>query len=88
MEPRQEIGRITHFYPKISVAVVELEAPLAVGEEISVLGNTTHLEGVVQSMQIEHKEVERAASGQSIGLKVCGRVREGDFVYKQPHAVS
>lgn len=88
MEPRQEIGRITHFYPKISVAVVELEAPLAVGEEVSVLGNTTHFEEVVQSMQIEHREVERAVSGQSIGLKVHGRVREGDLVYKQPHAVS
>jgi putative protease len=65
-----------------------LEAPLAVGEKVSVLGNTTHFEEVVQSMQIEHKEVERAAPGQSIGLKVCGRVREGDLVCKQLHAVS
>jgi hypothetical protein len=34
-------------------------------------------------MQIEHKDVQRAESGQSIGLKVMQRVRETDMVYKK-----
>ncbi len=82
MEARQEVGRIAHFYPKISVAVVELKAPLAVGDKITIVGKTTRLEQVVDSMQIEHMEVRSAGPGQSIGLKVSGRVRETDAVYK------
>lgn len=82
MEARQEVGRITHFYPKILVAVVELKHPLAVGDRIQIIGPTTHLEQVVESMQIEHKAITSAAGGQSIGLKVADRVRETDVVYR------
>jgi len=82
MESRREVGRITHFYPKIMVAVVELKLPLAVGDKIQIVGPTTHLEQAVDSMQIEHEAVAKAASGQSIGLKVVDRVRETDVVYK------
>jgi putative protease len=78
-----EIGRITHFFSKISVAVIELKAPLAVGDTILIKGPTTDFEQVVESMQIEHKNVQRAEAGQSIGLKVAQRVREKDIVYKK-----
>jgi hypothetical protein len=80
MEARQEVGRVSHYYPKISVAVVDLKRPLAVGDKIHIDGKTTHLEEVVQSMQIEHKGVACANPGQSVGLKVCARVREADVV--------
>ncbi len=82
MESKQEVGRITHFFPKISVAIVELKAPLAVGDKVTIAGTTTRLEQVVKSMQIEHKSVKTAVIGQSIGLKVMGKVRESDIVYK------
>jgi putative protease len=78
-----EVGRITHFFTKISVAVVELKAPLAVGDRIVIKGPLTDFEQVVDSMQIEHKNVTRAEAGQSIGLKVAQRVREKDVVYKK-----
>jgi putative protease len=78
-----EVGRVTHFFTKISVAVVELKAPLAVGDRIVIKGPTTDFEQVVESMQIEHKNVTRAEAGQSIGLKVNQRVREKDVVYKK-----
>jgi putative protease len=78
-----EIGRVTHFFSKISVAVVELKAPLAVGDTVHIKGPTTDFEQVVESMQIEHKNVQRAEAGQSIGLKVAQRVREKDIVYKK-----
>ncbi len=77
-----EIGRVTHYFTKISVAVVELSASLAVGDRIRIKGPTTNFEQVVESMQIEHNNVERAEAGQSIGLKVKERVRERDIVYK------
>ena len=78
-----EVGHITHFFSKISVAVIELKAPLAVGDTILIKGPTTDFEQVVESMQIEHENVQRAEAGQSIGLKVAERVREKDMVYKK-----
>lgn len=78
-----EIGLITHFFPKINVAVVELKAPLCVGDTITVKGPNTDFEQVVDSIQIEHQNVQRAEKGQSVGLKVAERVRETDTVYKK-----
>lgn len=78
-----EVGHITHFFSKISVAVVELKAPLTVGDRILVKGPATDFEQVVDSMQIEHQNIQRAESGQSIGLKTVQSVRERDIVYKK-----
>jgi translation elongation factor EF-1alpha len=78
-----EIGKITHFFSKICVAVIELKKPLTVGDTIMVKGPTTDFEQKVDSMQIEHKNVQNAEAGQSIGLKVAERVRETDVVYKK-----
>ena len=77
-----EVGRVTHFYPKISVAIVELKAPLNIGDKILIRGATTNFEQTVESMQIEHKNIEKAEAGQIIGLKVKERVRENDKVYR------
>jgi putative protease len=78
-----QVGRITHFFSKISVAVLELTAPLAVGDRILVKGPSTDFEQVVESMQIEHENIQRAEAGQSIGLKTEQHVRERDIVYKK-----
>ena len=78
-----QVGHITHFFSKISVAVVELTAPLAVGERILVKGPSTDFEQVVESMQIEHKNIPRAEAGQAIGLKMAEHARERDVVYKK-----
>ena len=78
-----EVGRITHFFSKISVAVVELTAPLAVGDRILVKGPSTDFEQAVESMQIEHQNIPRAEAGQSIGLKLAQLAKEKDAVYKK-----
>lgn len=78
----KEIGVVSHYYAKISVAVVELKDTIRVGDRILIRGDTTNFEQVVESMQIEHKNVESAGIGQSIGLKVNEGVREGDKVYR------
>ena len=83
MEPQYEkIGRITHFYTKPSVTVIELSAPLNKGDKIVIRGSTTNIEQTVDSMEIEHKQIPNAQAGQSIGMKVLGRVRENDIVYR------
>lgn len=76
------VGKVTHYFTKISVAVVELLDELKIGDRISIEGATTNFQQTVGSMQIEHKNVEVATAGQAIGLKVDQRVREGDAVYK------
>jgi len=81
-EEKKIVGKITHYYPKISVAVVELQAPINIGDKVLIKGSSTNFEQVVESMQIEHKDVRSAEAGQSIGLKVKERVRENDVVYK------
>jgi len=78
----KEIGKITHFFSKISVAVIELSDGVAVGDKIHIKGATSDFEQAMSSMQIDHQEVKEAKSGDSIGLKVNEPVREGDMVYK------
>jgi selenocysteine-specific translation elongation factor len=82
-EKVQKIGHVAHFFPKISVAVIALSAPLSVGDTIVIKGPNTDFEQEVASMQIEHVNVSKAGAGQSVGLKVKERVRETDSVYKK-----
>ncbi len=83
MEPQYEkVGLITHFYSKPSVAVIELSAPLNTGDKIVIRGSTTNIEQTVDSMQVEHEQIPNAQAGQSIGMKVLGKVRENDVVYR------
>lgn len=76
------VGKVSHYFTKIGVGVIELSDELKVGDRISIEGATTNLQQTVASMEIEHKSVQSAGAGQSIGLKTEQRVREGDLVYK------
>ncbi|MFW6117387.1 MAG: translation elongation factor-like protein [Thermoproteota archaeon] len=78
-----EVGYVTHFFTDINVAIVDLKGTLSVGDQILVKGATTDFEQEVESMQIEHEDIEKATAGHSIGLKVKKRVRENDIVYKK-----
>lgn len=76
------IGRVRHYFPKVGVAVVMLEGNLKIGDRISLEGKHTNYGQVVSSMQKEHKNIQQAARGDDIGLKVEYRVHEGDLVHK------
>ncbi len=80
--PEKEVGRVSHYFSKISVAAVDLTDTLAVGDKIHIKGHTTDFEQIVESMQIEHENVVKATKGQSVGIKVKDHVREHDTVYK------
>jgi hypothetical protein len=64
------------------VAIVVLTLPLAVGDRILVKGPSTDFTQIVESMQIDRKNISRAEGGQSIGLKLSKQAREKDVVYK------
>lgn len=78
-----KIGKVTHYYDKINVAIIELDADLAKGEKIKFSrGGEDLFEQVVESMQIEHEQLEKAKKGDTVGLKVDEEVKEGAEVFK------
>jgi len=81
-EEKKLVGKISHYYGKIGVAVVEVSDKISVGDKISIEGIATNLQQTVDSMEIEHKKIQMAKAGDAIGLMVKDRVREGDAVYK------
>lgn len=82
-EEGQLIGEVIHYFGKIGVAVVKLKDTLSVGDEIRIVGGeSTDFTQKVESMEIEHKKIQEAKAGDSIGLKVKEKVREGYKVYK------
>jgi putative protease len=82
MSERKQIGKITHFFSKIGVAVVELTGTVKVGDTILIKGAHTEFEQTIDSMQIEHESIQEAGKGQSVGLKVDQKVHENDAVFK------
>ncbi|MBN1317297.1 MAG: hypothetical protein JXA42_17575 [Anaerolineales bacterium] len=78
------IGRVTHYYSGISVAVVMLKDTLQMGDSVYFLGHTTDFGQKVSSLQIDHKPIKEAGPRQSVAIKVLQRVRQGDGVYKIP----
>ena len=76
------VGKITHYFDKIGVAVVEVLAPIKVGDQIKISGHGKEFTQEVTSMQIEHQQVQEVLKGQSVGMKVDQPVKEGDEVYK------
>lgn len=82
MVEKKLVGKISHFYPKISVAVIDLEDTIRVGDKISIEREAGSFEQNIESIQIEHENIREAKKGQSIGLKVNERTREGAKVFK------
>ena len=78
----EKVGVVSDFFARINVAGINLSAPLRVGDTIRIKGHTTDFEQTVESMQIEHEQVEEAKAGQSVGIKVKDRCRHGDEVFK------
>ncbi len=80
----KEIGYVSNYFSRISVAAVEVTAgTVSVNEILHIKGRTTDLEIEVDSMQIDHESVTEVKQGESICLKVPERVRRKDKVYKK-----
>jgi len=79
----KEIGYVSNYFGKLSVAAVELtDGTLCVGDTVRFKGHTTDFQLKVDSIQIEHESVTEAKKGDSVGLKVSERVRKKDKVFK------
>jgi len=83
MAEEKKVGVITHYFTKVGVGIINLtDGDLKVGDNIHVKGHTTDFNQTVESMQIEHQNVNEAKRGAQVGIKVKDHVREHDVVYK------
>jgi hypothetical protein len=78
-----EVGVVQDYFAKIGVAALQVTAHgIKVGDEIHFKGHTTDFNQRVDSLQIEHAQVNEAGPGASVGTRVKDRVRAGDAVFK------
>lgn len=70
--PDKKVGTITHYYDKIGVAVVKLQSgDLKVGDTIKLTDKDgNEFTQKIDSMQIEHANIDIAKKGDEFGLKV------------------
>jgi translation elongation factor EF-Tu-like GTPase len=79
----KKVGEVIKFFGKIGVAAIRLtEGSLKVGDKVHIVGHTTDVTQMIDSMQIENNNVPEAGPGADIGIKVVGKVREHDVIYK------
>jgi translation elongation factor EF-1alpha len=77
----KKIGVITHYFGQIAVGIIELSAPLKIGDKIRIKGVHDDFVQEVETMQIEHEAVESAEKSDLVGIKVIQKVHPNDVVY-------
>lgn len=78
-----KIGTVSHYFGHLGVAAVEItDGELRTGDMVHIKGHSTDFQQTVESIQIEHEQVEVAKPGDSVGIQVIEKAREHDEVYK------
>ena len=77
-----EIGKVTHYYRHLSVAVLELVEELKLGDKIHIFGHSTDFIQRVTSMEVEHHTVLWVKPGDNMAIKVIQPVHVHDIVYR------
>ena len=77
-----QIAKVTHYYDKIGVAVVEVLAQsLKVGDVVRVSGHDKEFTQTITSLQMEHEKVAKVPVGETAGVKTDQPVKAGDGLY-------
>ncbi len=83
MAEEKRIGVVTHYFGKLTVAIIKIEKEgLKVGDTVHIKGRTSDFIQEIESMELEHKAIQKAKVGESVGIKVSEHAREGDVVYQ------
>lgn len=80
-----KVGSVSHYYNHLGVAIIEVESPFKVGDNLKFVRHGDKEElftQTVESIQVEHNPVEKAEKGMSVGVKVDQLVHNGVTVYK------
>lgn len=82
-EKKVFVGKVTHFYPKISVAEIKIiDKPIKPGDKLCIIGKTTGVLNLTANrIEIQHKQVAKTSKGDEIAIQVPSRIRKNDEVY-------
>jgi translation initiation factor IF-2 len=78
----KQIGKVTRYFDQIHVAVIELTAPIKLGDELIFRRGEDELAQTVESIQIDKQSLPKAAKGDSVGIEVHEPVKIGAKVFK------
>lgn len=82
MKLDKPIGKVVHYYDKLGVAIIDLsKGGLKVGDEVKFKRGEEEFSQKVESLQVEHKEVDSVKKGDSFGVKVDKPTKPGTEVY-------
>ena len=81
MADKDVLGKVIHYYDKIGVAVIKLSKPLKVGDSVKFVHGENEFTQSIESMQLEHVQVERGKKGQEVAVKVDKETKSGTQVY-------
>ena len=76
------IGKVIHYYSGIGVAAIDLTGKLKTGDTVRIKGSTTDFTQKIESMQIEHADIEIAKAGDEFGIKVEKPVKKNSDIVK------
>ncbi len=82
MAEEKLIGKIAHYFGKVSVGMIELSDVLKGGDTIHIKGHTSDFTQQVSSMEIEHAKITEGKAGDLVGIKVDQKVHKNDEVFK------
>lgn len=71
------IGKVKHYYDRIGVAVVALQATVRLGDRITLSQAGKSFSQKISSMQVNHTPLTIAHAGQVVGMKVDKVANEG-----------
>lgn len=77
----KEIGRVIHWYDRISVAVVRLAGGLKVGDRVRVKKGDHEFEHTIDSMQLDHEPIQSGKKGQEVALKLTTVTKTGAWIF-------
>ncbi len=81
MADKDLVGKVIHYYDKIGVAVVKLEKALKVGDKVKFVHGENEFEQTIESMQLEHEQIEAGKKGQEVAIKVDKETKTGTEIH-------
>ena len=81
-KPKKPIGKITHYFNHLGVAIIKFNKPAKVGDTVRFMGPHTDFTQKISSIQYNHKDMKTAAKGKEVGVKVKEKVHDSDSVYE------
>ena len=79
----QRVGTVVKFFSRPMAAAVRIEERcIGRGDALHFRGRVTDLYHRIESMEIDRRPVNSAATGETVGIKLSAPVRRRDAVFK------